>query len=452
MKRWLAWLCLLALLIAQCAIGPTLSVASDDLLLGDVNGDNDINMKDVLLTRKFIASKSGTIDETAADVNGDQSVDMKDVLLIRKYIAQLINAFPAAPVEPPLEDLSSKVPFFRYGYDQLDDLGKAAYTDTVNAIEANLEEDTTARDGALGLTVTFQTPLPDEASVAYVFRAVYADHPEFYFLCTHYSYTRSSDGKATGLLLHYFMNADERKEAGPLLLDIINDWVTAIPNGTSDVEKEIALHDRLCSYVTYPEDDGPYPDVYYSPFGALVLGTAVCDGYARALQLLCLAAEIKSTVVEGFAADGAAHMWNIVYLSGEPYYVDPTWDDAQVMPVHAYFNVTTSDISKSHTLNFWFPTPPSCTATKYNYYTYTGQYVTASDGADFAKLVAAIRQKGGNLSEVRVAPNVMAANRRLTESGKLCTMINDILPAGVTPLPGYTYSFFDAIQVIVLTF
>ena len=452
MKRWLAFLCTLVLLIAQCAIGSTLSVASEDLLLGDATGDGEINMKDVLQTRKFIAGMGGKIDETAADVNADNSVDMKDVLLIRKYIANMISAFPAAPVKPPLEDLSADVPFFRYGYDQLSDTEKAAYTEVVEAIEANINEETTAHDGVMGLTVPLSTKLADENSLACVFRSVYADHPEFYFLCNHFSYTRKPNEPIKALLLHYSMNAAERAEAGPALLQIVNDWVSALPSGASDMEKEIALHDRLCKAVTYAEGEEPYPDIYYSPYSALVNGVAICDGYARALQLLCLAAEIKSSVVEGFSADGKTHMWNLVYLSGEPYYVDPTWDDTLTQPVHAYFNVTTADIASSHTLSFWFPIPPSCTATKYNYYLHTGRNVTTTDGSDYAKLVADARKKGEPFSEVRFAPTAMPTSRYLTESGKLCTMVNDLLPSNVTPLPGYTYSIYSSVRVIVLAF
>ena len=69
---------------------------------GDANGDGSVDMKDVLVVRKFIAGLGGTIDDTAADVNYDFSVDMKDVLLMRKFIAGLIlslekSANPAGP-------------------------------------------------------------------------------------------------------------------------------------------------------------------------------------------------------------------------------------------------------------------------------------------------------------------------------------------------------------------
>lgn len=59
---------------------------------GDANDDNDVNMKDVLTIRKYIANLigEGDLNLDNADFNGDGSVDMKDVLLIRKLIAGLL--------------------------------------------------------------------------------------------------------------------------------------------------------------------------------------------------------------------------------------------------------------------------------------------------------------------------------------------------------------------------
>ena len=59
--------------------------------LGDVNHDGNVDMKDVLLMRKFIAGYKINLDETLADVNEDGSVNMKDVLMTRKFVARLID-------------------------------------------------------------------------------------------------------------------------------------------------------------------------------------------------------------------------------------------------------------------------------------------------------------------------------------------------------------------------
>ena len=62
-----------------------------DKLLGDANDDGNVNMKDVLLIRKFLAGMSVTLNEQNADCNSDGTVNMKDVLMLRKYLAGLIT-------------------------------------------------------------------------------------------------------------------------------------------------------------------------------------------------------------------------------------------------------------------------------------------------------------------------------------------------------------------------
>ena len=55
---------------------------------GDVNGDGDINLKDVVLIRRYIAGGFGTkLDEAIADMNGDGIVNLKDVVMLRRQIA-----------------------------------------------------------------------------------------------------------------------------------------------------------------------------------------------------------------------------------------------------------------------------------------------------------------------------------------------------------------------------
>ena len=55
---------------------------------GDLNGDGSVNLKDVVIMRRYIAGGwNVTIDETAADMNGDGEVNLKDVVLLRRQIA-----------------------------------------------------------------------------------------------------------------------------------------------------------------------------------------------------------------------------------------------------------------------------------------------------------------------------------------------------------------------------
>lgn len=65
----------------------------DPVLIGDANKDGKVNMKDILVIRKYMAKLDTPIDLIAADVNKDELVNMKDVLFIRKYMAHLMDSF-----------------------------------------------------------------------------------------------------------------------------------------------------------------------------------------------------------------------------------------------------------------------------------------------------------------------------------------------------------------------
>lgn len=95
MKKYASILLTLALLCCLlCNFTISTSARADR---GDANTDGNIDMKDVLLLRKYMAHVDVTIDLEAADANGDSSPDMKDVLLIRQYLAHLDVHF--APYE-----------------------------------------------------------------------------------------------------------------------------------------------------------------------------------------------------------------------------------------------------------------------------------------------------------------------------------------------------------------
>ncbi len=73
-------------------------------ICGDVNWDGNVDMKDVLTLRKYLAGlEVDSFNSELSDVNADRAIDMKDVLLIRKFLAQMVPELPViTKVEPEL--------------------------------------------------------------------------------------------------------------------------------------------------------------------------------------------------------------------------------------------------------------------------------------------------------------------------------------------------------------
>ena len=67
---------------------------------GDLNGDGQIDVSDVVLLARFVtADSTATVTDIGrlnADVNGDGNADMTDVTLILQYIAKIIRVFPVS--------------------------------------------------------------------------------------------------------------------------------------------------------------------------------------------------------------------------------------------------------------------------------------------------------------------------------------------------------------------
>ena len=112
-------------------------------------------------------------------------------------------------------------------------------------------------------------------------------------------------------------------------VDALESLMRGVKDNTelSDVDKCLILHDRLCTwceydYVNYLADS--IPEDSYSAYGALGLRLAVCNGIALAYGWMLDLIGIENYYTSSYQIN---HGWNMVYIDGEPYYVDVTWDD-----------------------------------------------------------------------------------------------------------------------------
>ena len=101
MKKLKKGICFV-LICALCfgALTAMTSVSAEGVVYGDCNDDQEVNSKDSLLLRQYIAKYDATINEEAADVVYDGKINSKDSLVLRQYIANYDVALGPTTTQP----------------------------------------------------------------------------------------------------------------------------------------------------------------------------------------------------------------------------------------------------------------------------------------------------------------------------------------------------------------
>lgn len=108
----------------------------------------------------------------------------------------------------------------------------------------------------------------------------------------------------------------------------------------NDTEKVKALHDWLCQNTRYA--DSTIPAEYHTDASVLLNDSTVCEGYAKALNLLC-----NSAGIETYYIHSSDHAWNIVKIGGQYFHIDSTWDDGDDIS-YSWFLKSDSEMTDSH--------------------------------------------------------------------------------------------------------
>ena len=171
------------------------------------------------------------------------------------------------------------------------------------------------------------------------------DYPEvFWMRGSGYSYSISAtaqNGKYTGIISEFTMMPSLVEGYNTNITDNMNnflknadaaaDQIAADTNGKSLYEKVKAIHDYVCEKAVYDAQN----NLRVHSAGPMFIGDGhvVCEGYAKAMLILCRKLGIDCACIGGFArnssaSSGEAHMWNYVKMdNGTWYLVDATWDD-----------------------------------------------------------------------------------------------------------------------------
>jgi hypothetical protein len=147
--------------------------------------------------------------------------------------------------------------------------------------------------------------------------------------------------------------SDKEKELYDFAVNYIN---SNIFETMSDYEKEVAVHNYICSTLVY-QDKGENDLESYSITSAygLLNGRANCQGYTDAFYMFMNMLGIDCEKVSG-SAEGAAHAWNVVEIDSRWYYCDVTFDDTALGDgehTFAYLNAPKEYFDRSHTFDDW---------------------------------------------------------------------------------------------------
>ena len=282
--------------------------------VGDINGDSEINAKDVTMLRRHLAGGWGvTVNEEDADINGDGEINAKDVTMLRRYLAkgwgvELPERKPNS-LDPAAEDFINNVAK-EYYYNQLSDFEKEVYTKykKSSGVCESFEV-----ENSLGLNYE------ELQSILYrALSALYADYPETRF--------------KNSLLLEYSVIGDNiivyLRDSGisEYVVNKANTMVDKIVEAVSIDSDAYTIVRNVAMYIEGYTGYNPYgasglgESDYalicdHSALGVLVYKKAVCEGYADTAKILFDRLGIPCIIV-----GNAGHAWNYVMLEDGKWY------------------------------------------------------------------------------------------------------------------------------------
>ena len=147
--------------------------------------------------------------------------------------------------------------------------------------------------------------------------------------------------------LYYFLSQTLLVDENEIIIQVSNEYVSSsrrlnIQNEICDYLNMFAnndvfdtllkAHDYIIDSVDYEFDryNNPSEEAHaHNIIGVIEKEGAVCDGYARAFQLVCDCFNIPSLIATG-RSDNQKHAWNVVQIDDQWYWVDVTWDDCRI--------------------------------------------------------------------------------------------------------------------------
>lgn len=264
-----------------------------------------------------------------------------------------------------------------------------------------------------------------------VFNAVMLDCPSTYYIhpTSPFSYRRSEEG------LTIWINNIYKGEELATLKRILEKEIKRVSElclaeCTTDLEKELYIHDHLANTIEYTHDTVVADLSEYSAVGALIDRKAVCMGIAKAACVL-----LNSVGVETGCVYNEDHMWNVVRIDGKTYNLDVTWDLKGETTRHDYFNLSDRRIMADHELG----NGPVCCSDDLSWFNLNGLELHTLE--ELLAVIEKCIEEGRRNIEVRMPQ---------TASGDIRVFLEDVI--GELSLSSLNYEINERQSIIRFTF
>ena len=149
--------------------------------------------------------------------------------------------------------------------------------------------------------------LDDVSRVSDVIEFYKDDHPEVFWIDDTEPYYYSEEGELLNIMLNYRLSGDELTAAKQALEEKVEEAVNGAPETDDSYTLEMYAHDCVIAACEYDELSTKLHKIdkvrsnEQNVYGVFVEKKAVCEGYARAFQLLCDRLELPCWVIQGKA-------------------------------------------------------------------------------------------------------------------------------------------------------
>lgn len=244
-----------------------------------------------------------------------------------------------------------------------------------------------------------------ESEIRRAINAFVFDNPQIFWLDNLFGYAYV--GEDTMVEFYSVISADECEKKYVVLHSAVNRVLASLEEGMSEFDREKFVHDFVINNCIYKGTVSNISDgwEYFSAYGPIVKGEAVCEGYAKSMQLLLNLSGIECMTIRG-ESEGVGHMWNVIKIDEEWYHLDSTWDDTTNGAIYDFFNIDDEMIKTSHTIspnvdeasldesgendlryNFFVP---ECSSTKAGYYSQSAAVIKDFDEETDKKVISTL--------------------------------------------------------------